>query len=98
MASCERLHFTKLPLADIREVPGNSGCSRHRGAHQVGSAAAALPPFKIAIAGRGATLTRSQDVRIHAQAHGASGLAPVETGCAKNLVQSFLFRLLLHLL
>src|SRR3984957_17959118 len=98
MASCERLHFTKLPLADIGEVPGTSGCVLHRGAHQVGSAAPALPPFKIAIAGRGATLTRSENVRIHAQTHGAAGLAPIETGCAKNLIQSFCFRLLLHLL
>ena len=87
-----------MPFADIGEVAGDCGCGGHHGAHQVGASASPLAPFEVAIAGGGAALAGSQDIGVHAQAHGAAGLAPVKTSGAKDFIETFLFGLLLHLL
>ena len=58
-------------------------------ADQVGAAAAALPPFEVAVRGRGAALAWQQDVRVHAEAHGAAGVAPFKAGGLEDLVEAF---------
>src|SRR5207302_145438 len=67
-------------------------------ADQMSSPARALATFKVAVAGGGAALTRLQPVRVHAQAHGAAGFAPLEAGLSKDAVQAFLLRRALYLL
>src|SRR5437868_14959087 len=72
----------ELPLADIHKMSGNRGRRSHRGADQVGAPALTLPSFEVTIAGRGTALAISEDVRVHAQTHRASRLAPLEAGVA----------------
>ena len=57
---------------------------------------AALTALEIAVRGRRAALARLQLVGVHAEAHRAAGLAPVEAGVDEDLVEPFRFRLLLH--
>src|SRR5918998_1746083 len=68
---------------------------RDDGAHEVGSAALALTSFEVAVGGRGATLARLQDVRVHAEAHRAPGVAPLEASLREDLVEALLLGLLL---
>ena len=56
----------------------------------------ALPTLEIPVRGGGATLIGLQAVLVHAEAHGAAGLAPVETGILEHLVETFRFGLGLH--
>ena len=58
-------------------------------------AARPLPPFEIAVGGGSAALTRFQFIRVHRQAHGTPRFAPFKTRRQKNLVQPFLFGLIL---
>src|SRR5579862_6055660 len=62
----------KLPLPNIRKMPFNRCRRRHHRTDQVRPPAAALPSFKVAVAGRRAPLAGLQNVRIHAQTHRAS--------------------------
>src|ERR1700677_3219900 len=105
MASWERLHWNRrnwnrveVPFADIREMTGDRGGGGHHGAHQVRATAAALAPFEVAVAGGRTALAGSENIRIHAQAHGAAGLTPLETGGAEDLIQSLLLGLPFDLL
>src|ERR1035438_8554698 len=88
----------KFPVANVCKVASNRRRSRHHGANQMRPPPTPLPPFKIAVAGRGATLSRLQDVRIHSQTHRASRLSPLKPGILKNPVQAFLLRHSLHAL
>src|SRR5690348_9169094 len=74
------------PVAHVDEVSGNGGGSGHHGTDQMSAPAASLAPFKVPVAGGGAALARLKNVRIHAQAHGAAGLAPLEPGIDEGLV------------
>ena len=49
----------ELPVADVGEMPADRRRGRHRRAHQVRAAAAALAAFEVAVAGRGAPLARA---------------------------------------
>src|SRR5690242_17205896 len=77
-----------IPLADVGEVAGDGGCGGHLRADEVGAATAALTAFEVAVRGGGAALTGLQDVGVHAEAHGAAGLAPLEAGRLEYLVQA----------
>src|SRR4051794_25729273 len=69
----------------------------HRRADQMGAAAFALPAFEVAVARARTTLTRRENVGIHAQAHAAASFAPVETGLLENAIEAFFFGLLFDL-
>ena len=56
----------------------------------------ALPTFKVAIGCRGAALAGLQNVGVHAQAHGAPRLPPVETRVLEYPVEPFLLGLTLY--
>src|SRR5262249_42012854 len=60
------------------------------------TAASALPAFEIPIRGRRTALAGLQPVRVHAQAHRAAGLAPLEARIAEHPIEAFLLRLRLH--
>src|SRR3954468_16901766 len=83
-------------FADVGQMAGHRGGHSHRGAHQVGASAAALPAFEIAVRGGSAALAGLQLVGVHGEAHGAAGLTPVEAGFLEDDVQALVLRLLLH--
>src|SRR2546428_14041447 len=58
--------------------------------------ARALAALEVAVGGRGATLAGREPVRIHAEAHRAAGLAPLEAGIAEDAVEALALGLLLH--
>ena len=92
----ERLHQFRLHVADIDEVARDRRRRRHLRADEVRAAARPLPPLEVAVRGRGAALARQQDVRVHAQAHRAAGVAPLEARVDEDLVEALLLRLRLH--
>src|SRR5437016_479833 len=74
-------------------MAGNRGGCGHDRADEMRATVLALAAFEVAIAGAGATLVRRQDVGVHADAHAASGVAPLETGVAENFFEAFFFGL-----
>src|SRR2546426_7140689 len=83
------------PSTDVDEVPGDGGRGRHRRRAEVGAATLALAALEIAVRGRGAALARGEDVRVHAEAHRAAGLAPVEAGLGEDPIEPLELGLLL---
>lgn len=53
-----------------------------------------LASFEIAVAGRGASFARLQDVGIHGQAHAAPRFPPLEAGFTEHAIEPFLLGLL----
>ena len=74
-------------------MAGDRRRGRHLRAHEVGAAAPALPALEVAVRRRGAALARRQDVRVHAEAHRAAGVAPLEPCVQEHLVEAFLLGL-----
>src|SRR5260221_7605739 len=70
-------------------MPGDRRRCRHRWRNQMRAALVALAALEVAVRGRGATLLGLELVRIHAKAHRAAGLAPVEARRLENLVEAF---------
>src|ERR1039457_969847 len=87
----KRFHLYSLllvmPATHIDEVSRDSGGRGCGWAHQMGASFAALTPFEVPVAGGGAALRGRQNVRIHAQAHRASGLAPLGASLDENAIQ-----------
>ncbi|GFF30512.1 LOW QUALITY PROTEIN: Lysine-specific demethylase 8 [Aspergillus udagawae] len=81
-------------LAHVGKVAGDGGGGSHGGGHEVGAAAGTLATLEIAVGGAGAALLGREDVGVHAQAHGAAGLTPLETCVREDAVQPLGFRLL----
>src|SRR3712207_8224999 len=84
---------SSLPVADVDEVAGDGGGGGHLRADEVGAAALALAALEVAVGGGGAALARLEDVRVHAEAHRAAGLPPLEARLAEDAVQPLLLRL-----
>src|SRR5262245_8283764 len=64
------------------------GGGGHPRADQVGTPTLALATLEVAVRGRGAALPFHQDVGVHAEAHRAARLAPLEPGRAEDLVEA----------
>src|SRR6476620_1161464 len=60
------------------------------------AALVALTSLEVAVRGRRAALAGLELVRIHGKAHGAAGLAPLETGLDEYFVEALGFGLLFH--
>src|SRR3954463_154702 len=60
------------------------------------AAAGALSTFEVAVRRGRRALSGMQDVRVHAEAHRATGTAPLCTGATKDLVEAFVFSGRLH--
>ena len=73
----------------------HGGGGSHGGADQMGTTPGALATLEIAIAGRGATLTRLQSISIHGQTHRAAWFTPLESSRLEDDVQTFAFGLFL---
>src|SRR5256712_10184755 len=80
------------------QPPRAARARRHRRAHQVGTAAPPLPPLEVPVGGRGAALAGLQNVGVHAEAHRAPRVTPLEARLSENPVQSLALRLDLDLL
>ena len=78
---------------DVDEMAGDGGGGGHDRADEMRAAVFALAAFEVAIAGAGAALVRRQDVGVHADAHAAAGVAPLETGRGENFIEAFFFGL-----
>src|ERR1700751_4015455 len=50
-----------------------------------------LPADEVAVRGRGAALAGSDEVAVHADAHGATGGAPLKAGGTEDAVEPFRF-------
>ena len=94
--TCDGLH--QLHSRMSTKWPSIAAAAAICGRDEVRAPAAALAALEVAVGGRGAALARLQDVRVHAQAHRAAGLAPVEAGGAEDLVEALRLGLRLHLL
>src|SRR5258708_96837 len=81
--------FPILQCPYVREMPGDGSRCSHRGRYKVGTPAAALAAFEIAVGGRSTALAFLQLVGIHRQAHGAARIAPFKARVHKHLVQAF---------
>src|SRR4051812_23634668 len=77
-------------------MAGDSGCGGHFGADQMGATPFALPSLEVSVGCRGTPFPRLEDIRVHAEAHRAPGLPPLETGLRKDAIQPFFLRLHLH--
>ncbi|KAI3480557.1 hypothetical protein L1887_57276 [Cichorium endivia] len=82
-------------LAHVGQVARHGARGGHGGRHEVRASAGALATLKVAVRGGGAALAGRQLVRVHAQAHGAARLAPVEAGGLEDLVEALRLGLLL---
>src|SRR5208282_1319557 len=85
------LRAVHVPGADVHEVAFDCGGGSHQRAHQMRAAAFALAALEVAIRRAGRAFARRQNVVIHADAHAATGVAPLESGVEENLVQTFVF-------
>src|SRR5262245_48214837 len=73
----------------IRDTSRHRGRRHHQRTHQDGAAGGtALAALEVSVGRAGAKLIADQFVRIHRQAHRASGGAPLEPGVGENLVES----------
>src|SRR2546427_1686095 len=77
----------------IDEMAGDGGGGGHDRADEVRAAVFALAAFEVAITGAGAAFVRRQDVSVHADAHAAARVAPLEAGGGENFVEAFFFGL-----
>src|ERR1017187_5946978 len=78
-----------FPGADVGEVAGDGGGGGHLRADEVGAASAALTAFEVAVRGARTALAGLENVGVHAEAHGAAGLAPLEAGGFEDGVEAF---------
>src|SRR5260221_6117039 len=72
--------------ANVDEVPGDRRRRRHLGAHEMRAPPRALPAFEVSIGCRRAALARGELVVVHAQAHRAARVAPLEAGVEEYAV------------
>jgi hypothetical protein len=82
-------------LASVDEVTSDGGGGGHGGGHKVSAASGTLTALEVAVRSRSATLTGSEHVGVHAEAHRATSFAPVETGLGEDAVKALRLSLLL---
>src|SRR6185437_2647887 len=77
----------------VGEMSGHRSGRHHRGTHDVGEGAAALPAFEIAVRRRRAPFARIYEFAVRAIAHRTSGVAPFEPRFDENPIEPFGLRL-----
>src|SRR4026209_459179 len=80
------LRQRSMQVADVDEAAGKGRSRRHDRRDEVGAAEPALTALEIAVRGRGAALARAKLIGVHAEAHGAAWLAPIEAGFLEDRV------------
>src|SRR5262245_63804854 len=79
-------------------MPSYSRSRGHRRTHQVSPPTATLTAFKVAIRSGRAAFAWLKDVGVHAKAHAAARLSPVESRRLEDFIEPFTLCLLLDLL
>jgi len=74
-------------------MAGQGGGGGHDRADQVRAGVAALAAFEVAIGGAGAAFVGREDVGVHADAHAAACIAPLEARGGEEFVEAFFFGL-----
>src|SRR5262245_52071083 len=77
--SC-RTNFSISVAPHVHEMTRDRGGSRHRRADEVGARARPLSPLEIAVGGGRDAIARRCEIVVHAEAHRATRLAPLEAG------------------
>src|SRR6266566_2370129 len=90
------LDRSDVKFAHVHEVAGNGRGRGHDWADQVRAAVFALAAFEIAVRSARAAFMWRQNIRVHANAHAAAGIAPLKACGGENLVEPFFFRLRLY--
>src|SRR5262245_48489554 len=83
-----QLRLGVAPRADVDEVAFERGSCCHRWRDQMRAALVALTAFEVAVRGRSTALAGLQLIGVHAEAHGAAGLTPFESGVQEDLVET----------
>src|SRR5882724_3805374 len=81
-----------VEFAHVNKVAGDCGGGGHHWAHEMGAAVATLPAFEVAVRGAGATFVWRQNVCVHADAHTAPSVPPLESCFGENFVEALFFR------
>src|SRR5712692_3171580 len=79
----------------VGESARDGGGRGHGGTHEMRARALALAALEVPVGGRGHALSGARPVAIHADAHGAAGLAPLEARRLEDLVETLGLRRLL---
>ena len=82
--------------AYIHEMASDGRGGRHRGTHQMRAATGALAAFEIAVRGGCTALAGREAIVVHAEAHGAAGVAPLEARLLEHAIEAFLLGLRFH--
>src|SRR5204862_2033915 len=77
-------------------MPRDRGRRRHRRADQMRAAPRALTALEIAVRGRSTALAGTEPVVVHAEAHRASRLSPLEARSGEDAIQTFALGLRLY--
>src|SRR5262249_16853001 len=85
-------------LAGVGHPPAHGARGRSEWARKERTGAGSLTAFEVAIARADGVLATSDDIAIHAEAHGTAGFAPFGTGIEKHAVEAFCLGRTLHLL
>src|SRR5262245_62524840 len=80
----------------VGDLAGDGGRRGHGGAHEMRTGALALAPLEVAVGSGSDALTLARGVAVHAYAHGAAWIAPLEARRREDLVEPFRLRGLLH--
>ncbi|GKT69967.1 lysine-specific demethylase 8 [Colletotrichum tofieldiae] len=88
-----RAGLVSRKLPDVGKLADNGGGGSHDGGHEMRPGSGTLATLEVSVAGGRASLLCGEDVRVHAQAHAAASLAPLEAGALENLVQTLLLGL-----
>jgi hypothetical protein len=73
-------------FAHIDYMSGYGSRGGHGRAHKMGAPTIALSALKISVGGGCAMFTGAQFVCIHCQAHGATGLSPIQSSRSKYFI------------
>src|SRR5260370_6321795 len=82
-----------VEFAHVHKMAGNGGGGGHDRADEMRATVFALASLEVTIAGAGTAFVGRQDIGVHADAHAAAGVAPLESGGAENFVETFFFGL-----
>lgn len=75
-------------FSNIGQLTDNGSSRSHGRGHQMCPAVGTLTALKVAVGGTSASLTGRQDIGVHTQAHGATGLSPLEASIDEDLVEA----------
>src|SRR5262245_62939500 len=83
-------------LTHVGELAGHRRSHCHHWAHEMGARTLTLAPDEVAVRGRRTAVARCHQIAVHADAHGATRLAPLEARTLEYEVEALSLCLSLH--